>query len=124
MYQRNYTWTDKVEARKFIDDLHDAVTGRYVNRFLGTIICSTKELDGLSWENSIIDGQQKLTATFLFLYAVRDIFLAQEDADSAEDLEAQYLIKSQQKYTLRLKPLVTDDGVYKMIVEKRIGELT
>ena len=83
-YQREYKWQKKHVA-ELIDDLaskfleshqesneHDAVA-EYGHYFLGSIIVSDK--DG---QNSIIDGQQRLTTLTMLLIFVRKHYLNQK----------------------------------------------
>ena len=82
-----------------------------------------KELSGN--EFSIIDGQQRLTTTFLTLYAIRELFSQQGQLEQINSLEGQYLTNpfSTNKMKYKLKPLVSDDEVYQCIVENKIDKV-
>lgn len=117
VYQRNYTWGKK-HVNQLLLDIKKLLSSKKVYHFLGTIVYSVKIGDGVI-EREIVDGQQRLTTMFLILYALKSI--ANEIGDGAyagriteEYLENKYV---DDKYKLRLKPLVSDDNVYQLIAE-------
>ena len=71
VYQRNYTWAAEREVKQYFDDLQSVLKGDYKNHFMGIIIYLEKAIDFSSREFSIIDGQQRLTTTFLIIYAIK-----------------------------------------------------
>ena len=71
VYQRNYTWTAGKEVKQYLDDLKSVLIKEYPNHFLGIIIYLDTPLDFATREFSVIDGQQRLTTTFLILYAIK-----------------------------------------------------
>lgn len=91
VYQRNYTWTAGKEVKQFLDDLSSVLEEKYSNHFLGIIIYLETSINFSTRENSIIDGQQRLTTTFLFLYAIRDLMQEQNDTAGVNSLVGQYL---------------------------------
>lgn len=126
VYQRNYTWTAKNEAKQYFEDLKKVVLGNYSNHFLGIIIYLDTPLGPFTREFSVIDGQQRLTTTFLMVYAIRDILLERGEKEKAELLEQQYLTNTavEQRLKLKLKPLVSDDNVYQHIVDGQLDKIT
>lgn len=121
VYQRNYTWTDNKEVKQYIDDLCAVLEKKYDKHFLGIMIYLDTQLDSFSREFSVIDGQQRLTTTFLILYAIRDLLNEtgnESDKALATQLENQYLNNQfvQDKLKFKLKPLVNDDDVYQQII--------
>lgn len=126
VYQRNYTWTANKEVKQYFDDLENVLKGKYNRHFLGILIYLDTQIDFSSREFSIIDGQQRLTTTFLILYAVRKLMLEKGLKNEAAQLENQFLINQyvDDKLKLKLKPLVADDEVYKQIVNDQIDEIT
>ena len=123
VYQRNYTWDVDKEVKQYLNDLESVLKGKYKNHFMGIIIYLEKEIDFSSREFSVIDGQQRLTTTFLILYAVKKILAENNDQTRVEQLEGQYLTNPYQSGGIKykLKPLVADDDVYRCIVEDRMA---
>src|SRR5689334_6329324 len=67
-YQREYSWKpDRV--RKLFDDFGNAMLKRQPSYFLGTIVLTPGR------PPCVIDGQQRLATTSIFLAAVRDALL-------------------------------------------------
>ena len=115
VYQRNYTWAAEREVKQYFDD-----------HFMGIIIYLEKAIDFSSREFSIIDGQQRLTTTFLIIYAIKQLLVNCNDTEKVKQLEGQYLTNPyhNDKIKYKLKPLVADDDVYRCIVEDRMDEIT
>ena len=92
----------------------------------GIIIYLEKAIDFSSREFSIIDGQQRLTTTFLIIYAIKQLLVNCNDTEKVKQLEGQYLTNPyhNDKIKYKLKPLVADDDVYRCIVEDRMDEIT
>lgn len=125
VYQRNYTWTAGKEVKQYLDDMKSVLEREYDNHFLGIIIYLDTAIDYSAREFSVIDGQQRLTTTFLILYAIKELFRQQNLQDEIKSLEGQYLTNpfSTAKMKYKLKPLVSDDEVYKCIVENEIDKI-
>ena len=126
VYQRNYTWAADREVKQYFDDLENVLHGNYKNHFLGIIIYLEKSIDFSLRELSIIDGQQRLTTTFLIIYAIKQILINDNDIEKVQQLEGQYLTNPyhNDKIKYKLKPLVSDDNVYRCIVENRMDDIT
>ena len=126
VYQRNYTWTANKEVKQYLDDLKTVLDGKYDFHFLGILIYLDTQLDFASREFSIIDGQQRLTTTFLILYAIKYLMIEQNEMDAAEMLNNQFLINQfvNDKLKFKLKPLVADDEVYQQIVNNNLDLIT
>lgn len=75
VYQRNYSWKEN-EINDFWRDLNDIVKDRRNNHFFGQIV--TYQHDGVQ---DLIDGQQRITTSTIFLAVIRDI---------AHDLESSH----------------------------------
>lgn len=125
VYQRNYTWNADKEVKQYLEDLRNVLKGKYKNHFLGIIIYLEKSIDFSTREFSVIDGQQRLTTTFLIIYAVKRILEMAKDEEKVKQLEGQYLTNPyhSDKIKYKLKPLVSDDDVYRCIVENRFNEI-
>ena len=126
VYQRNYIWKAEKEVKRFLLDLNDVIKNKSKNHFLGIIIYLTTYVDAYGTsEFSVIDGQQRLTTTFLTLYAIRDILEDNKLFEESKKLEANILTNagSNEKYRLKLKPLVSDDDVYQKIINREIKDI-
>lgn len=126
VYQRNYTWTTGKEVKQYFEDLKAVLLGQYEKHFMGIMIYLDTPISFSSREFSVIDGQQRLTTTFLLLYAVKEIMISRGMIQEADALNNQYLTNpySVDKLKYKLKPLVADDEVYKKIVEGEISDIT
>ena len=76
-YQRNYEWTTE-QCEAFFDDVEKTYEknshGHRTEHFFGSITYfQTERPFGQTNELVLIDGQQRITTTMLFLCAVRDI---------------------------------------------------
>lgn len=126
VYQRNYTWTANKEVKQYFDDLEMVLKGKYNKHFMGILIYLDSQLNAFSREFSVIDGQQRLTTTFLTLYAIKNILISQGNETDAKNLEGLYLTNQyvEDKLKLKLKPLVSDDEVYQQIVDGDFDNIT
>jgi len=122
VYQRNYDWKD-TQCRKFIKDIESLVNRERETHFLGTIVyIKNNDIDaierGIS-EYIIIDGQQRITTSMLFLKALYDL---SDDEDDKEEIYDDYLtIKRSHK--LKLKPIKDDNEVFvKLLRNEDIDE--
>ena len=124
VYQRNYTWRTEYEVKQYLNDLKHVLDQEYKNHFMGILIYLEKSIDFSTRELSVIDGQQRLTTTFLTIYAIREIFKNRGESDRVLQLDGQYLTNPyhKDKIKYKLKPLVADDDVYRCIVEDRLND--
>lgn len=125
VYQRNYTWTAEKEVKQYLNDLESVLNNEYKNHFLGILIYLEKSIDFSSREFSIIDGQQRLTTSFLIIYAIKQLLMENGDIEKVNQLNGQYLTNPyhNDKIKYKLKPLVSDDDVYRCIVENRMSDI-
>ncbi|MBP2070006.1 GmrSD restriction endonuclease domain-containing protein [Anaerococcus nagyae] len=126
VYQRNYTWTANKEVKQYLDDLKSVLNGEYKNHFLGIIIYIDTAIDFSTKEFSVIDGQQRLTTTFLILYAIRYIMKENKMDDAIVALDGQFLTNpfASERIKYKLKPLVADDDVYQLIINEKLENIT
>lgn len=126
VYQRNYTWTFNKELKQFLDDLEMLIYNKENNHFLGILIYLITPVSAYgSSEFSVIDGQQRLTTTFLTLYAIRDTLIELGEVEKSIKLESitlQNSLESGQR-RFKLKPLVDDEKVYQKIVQKDLNSI-
>lgn len=120
-YQRNYEWTDD-QCKVFLDDVKKTcelnLAGTTAEHFFGTItFFQTEAVFGQPNKLVLIDGQQRITTTMLFLMALRDII---DDKDVKDFIDAKYLknnnVKGDVEYKIKLKQVETDWVAYKKIV--------
>ena len=121
-YQRNYEWTEE-QCKVFLDDViktRDAnVAQKNTEHFFGSVTYfeSEKSVFGEPSRLILIDGQQRITTTMLFLAAVRDLL---KDPSKKETINNDYLknerVKGTLEYKVKLKQVESDWECYKNIV--------
>lgn len=126
VYQRNYTWTANKEVKQYFEDLKSILEKKYDKHFLGILIYLDTPIDYSTREFSVIDGQQRLTTTFLILYAIKYLMIKKGFTEDAQRIENQFLTNQYvgDKLKFKLKPLVSDDEVYRQIVNDQFDEIT
>ena len=127
VFQRNYVWQSDKQVKKFIDDYDRVLKRASETHFIGIIMFLVIPKSTSLFEYSIIDGQQRIITIFLLLQALKEIALDNGDKDFANLISSKYLtnpniINAEEK--LKLKPLVTDDEVYKKIILEKKESLT
>ncbi|MFB9768531.1 DUF262 domain-containing protein [Lactiplantibacillus modestisalitolerans] len=73
LYQRNYAWGTN-EVGDFWRDLQDIIDGRRNSHFFGQIVTFKND----QGDQEIIDGQQRLTTSIIFMAAIRDMAVSLE----------------------------------------------
>lgn len=120
-YQRNYEWTDE-QCAVFLNDVIKTYSsnnaGKNSEHFFGTItFFQTEAAFGQPNKLVLIDGQQRITTTMLFLVALRDLL---EDANLVKFIDAKYLrndnVSGESEYKVKLKQVETDWVAYKNII--------
>lgn len=122
-YQRNYEWTDD-QCRVFLDDIvktyKQNMTGTVSEHFFGSITYFQTETPfGQPDKLVLIDGQQRITTTMLFLVALRDI---SDDSNIQAFIDSKYLknnnVSGDSEYKIKLKQVESDWQAYKHIILK------
>ena len=120
-YQRNYEWTDE-QCKVFLDDIQKTcklnVAGKTAEHFFGSITYFQNETAfGQPNKLVLIDGQQRITTTMLFLVALRDII---DDDQLKAYIDSKYLknnnVAGESEYKIKLKQVETDWAAYKSII--------
>lgn len=120
-YQRNYEWTDE-QCAVFLDDIIKTSElnrqGKNTEHFFGTItFFQTEAAFGQPSKLVLIDGQQRITTTMLFLVALRDIL---DEKALSKFIDNKYLknenISGESEYKIKLKQVETDWVAYKNII--------
>lgn len=117
-YQRNYEWTTE-QCEAFFDDVVKTYEknshGHRTEHFFGSITYfQTERPFGQTKELVLIDGQQRITTTMLFLCAVRDIAAneALKDFINNKYLRNTNAKDEDNEYKIKLKQVETDWSVY------------
>jgi Protein of unknown function DUF262/Protein of unknown function (DUF1524) len=84
--QREYAWKDR-HVKDLFNDVRNVIDGDDDEYFLGTIVVLTGDDD----YRIVVDGQQRLATTLIFLAAVRDFFRSKHDTQAVTTLEATYI---------------------------------
>ncbi|EMM86919.1 PF03235 family protein [Leptospira santarosai str. 2000027870] len=85
-FQRSYSWEEK-QISDLYEDIKEAISHKNEDYFLGSIVVLRKE----DSQSEIVDGQQRIATTSIFLSALRDILLEMGDTDRAEIIEKSFL---------------------------------
>lgn len=121
-YQRNYEWTDE-QCKVFLEDIlktyeENKVEGNQKQHFFGTVTYFKSEsVFGQPSKLVLIDGQQRITTTMIFLIAMRNIL----KEDGIKDFINQKYLKNNNvsgdtEYKIKLKQVETDWDSYKHLV--------
>ncbi len=121
-YQRNYEWTDE-QCEVLLEDVkktYDSnMLGKTAEHFFGTVTYFRDDdvPFGQPYRLVLIDGQQRITTTMLFLVALRDII---EDQNLKEFIDSKYLknnsVSGDGEYKIKLKQVETDWEAYRKII--------
>lgn len=120
-YQRNYEWEHE-QCKVFLEDIRKTTVDNKENRraehFFGTITYyQSKTSFGEPDKLILIDGQQRITTTTLFLVALRDII---EDSDIKEKITQRFLrndrVSDDSEYKIKLKQVESDWDTYRKII--------
>ena len=129
-YQRNYEWTEE-QCEIFLKDIkktYDSnVKGSYTEHFIGTItfFAEKEQVLGQSQQYILIDGQQRITTTMLFMIAVRDLL---EDETIKRFIDKKYLCNEDSvgdgEYKIKLKQIEADwDSYLRLIYGTDLSEI-
>ncbi|KRK87484.1 hypothetical protein FD17_GL001237 [Lentilactobacillus sunkii DSM 19904] len=119
MYQRNYDW-ESDQIVDFWDDLVDLVEGNRNSHFFGQIVTFKNE-DG---RQEIIDGQQRLTTSPIFMAVIKDIATKMYQDNFAKDISLSDLDRGDKLRDIRnaVKKLIRGDhegDQASLVVEQR-----
>lgn len=118
VYQRNYDWKEKNCLQLFEDIKNIGLQSERKSHFMGSVVyVANSDTDSIDLsEYVIIDGQQRLTTSTLFLKALHDVI---EDENLKEAILEKFLINKRldEKNKLKLKPIKKDDEVFKKLLK-------
>ena len=120
-YQRNYEWENE-QCKVFLEDIKRTTIenkeNRHAEHFFGTVtFYPSKTFFGEPNKLILIDGQQRITTTMLFLVALRDVI---EDAGIKEKITQRFLknerVSDDSEYKIKLKQVESDWETYRKII--------
>lgn len=120
-YQRNYEWTDE-QCQVFLDDIiktyERSMSGQPAGHFFGAVtFFQTETPFGQPNKLVLIDGQQRITTTMLFLAALRDV---SSNEYIKNYIDTKYLknnsAEGDVEYKIKLKQVEADWQTYKNIM--------
>lgn len=128
-YQRTYEWTNE-QCGAFLEDIKKTYksnkTSKQAEHFFGTVTYFSDETPfGEPDKLVLIDGQQRITTTMLFLTALRDVCTDQNIKKIINNkyLKNQNALNENGEYKIKLKQVESDWEVYKnIILEEQINE--
>jgi uncharacterized protein with ParB-like and HNH nuclease domain len=99
---------------------------RASSHFLGIVIYKEAERAAMFREIQIVDGQQRLTTSFIFLLALKNAALKAREKETAGMIEDYYLYNRHvlEEARMRLKPVISDDDVYSRLIYGSVRDLS
>ena len=119
-FQRAYAW-GRSEIERYFSDVTriieselDAEQHDKLEHFFGTIVIK-EEKAGFANKSVVVDGQQRLTTTLIFLIALRD---SEADDKTKEFITQNYLTNNASSFQdkIKLKQVTKDWGSYRALV--------
>ena len=121
LFQRPYSWSDKHWKTLWVDVLDQFRHADGRPHFFGSsVTAQAKAVPQGVGKFLLIDGQQRMTTTQVFLAAIRDAASAQGDTRLHDRIDVQYLTNGFEDGDERLKLLPTQDDrpAFRAIVQK------
>lgn len=121
-FQRAYAW-GRPEIERFFKDILRIVNSELdpaqhdkLEHFFGTLVIK-EEKSGFANKSVVVDGQQRLTTTLLFLIALRDL---ETDESKQEFINHNYLTNTTSSFQdkIKLKQVTKDWESYRALVTK------
>lgn len=117
-FQRAYAW-GKTEIERYFSDIKKILQykdePKQLEHFFGTLVVKS-EINGFETIYKVIDGQQRLTTTLIFLIALRDNLTT--DNNEINHINQTYLFTS--NGNIKLTPVIKDYENYQALVNKQI----
>ena len=126
-FQRAYAW-GRSEIERYFDDVSRIIKSELdvkqqdkLEHFFGTIVIKV-EKDGLASKSIVVDGQQRLTTTLIFLIALRDL---EKDSEIKELITKRYLTNESSSFEdkIKLKQVTRDWDSYRALINEKPPEL-
>ena len=121
-FQRAYAW-GKPEIERYFSDLSRIIESHLdtkqhdkLEHFFGTVVIK-EEKAGFANKSVVVDGQQRLTTTLIFLIALRD---TETDTTKQDKINQYYLTNNSSSFQdkIKLKQVTKDWDSYKSLVNK------
>lgn len=121
-FQRAYAW-GKPEIERYFSDVSRIIESHLdskqhdkLEHFFGTVVIK-EEKAGFANKSVVVDGQQRLTTTLIFLIALRD---TETDPVKQEFINQNYLTNNSSSFQdkIKLKQVTKDWDAYKALVNK------
>jgi hypothetical protein len=123
-FQRAYSW-EKVHVEEYLEDLKKARAKDSENAyFMGTAVFANPTSDGGRLQ--IVDGQQRLATTAVFIIAIRDLLVKFGKAEQASNMTERYLrgyVLSEEATVERLILSPKDVSAYNALLEGNRSEV-
>ncbi len=123
-FQRAYAW-GRPEIERYFSDISriieselDCTQNDKLEHFFGTVVIK-EEKAGFANKSVVVDGQQRLTTTLIFLIALRD---SEKDEANQEYITQNYLTNNSSSFQdkIKLKQVTKDWNSYRALVNKTL----
>lgn len=120
-FQRAYAW-GRSEIERYFSDVSRIIESELdsnqhdkLEHFFGTVVIK-EEKAGFANKSIVVDGQQRLTSTLIFLIALRDV---EVDENSKEFINQNYLTNNASTFDdkIKLKQVTKDWDSYKALIK-------
>jgi uncharacterized protein with ParB-like and HNH nuclease domain len=125
-FQRAYAW-GKPEIERYFSDVLRIIDSELDNKqhdklehFFGTVVIK-EEKSGFANKSVVVDGQQRLTTTLIFLIALRDL---ESDFANQDYITQNYLTNNTSSFQdkIKLKQVTKDWEAYRALVNKETSK--
>ena len=120
-FQRAYAW-GRSEIERYFSDITRIIESELdsnqhdkLEHFFGTVVIK-EEKSGFANKSIVVDGQQRLTSTLIFLIALRDV---EDDENAKEFITQNYLTNNASTFEdkIKLKQVTKDWDSYKALIK-------
>lgn len=104
-YQRAYKWEQK-QVTELLYDIENAIQDKQSEYFVGSIVVARVSAE----RPEVVDGQQRLATASILLAGIRDYFIYNNDSDTADIIQNDYLLSRDLKTKARTPKLQLSDA--------------